>query len=115
MNIPNYDNSPIVGSRGYLSDQWSLILQQLITELQNGVGGEGFAISNVSSDPVSVTPPAVGGQLSQVQTTFGQPDGVLHGTIVFDPYEVNGAILPLRNGQLKVMLNDGMFHSITNS
>ena len=42
-------------------------------------------------------------------------NGVEAGTVIFDPYEVNGAILPIRNGQLKVLLNDGVFHPITNT
>ena len=121
MIIPNYAEIPLVDIKtGNISDQWSVILQQLLQQLQKGAGTEGFAISVVSSDPNSVTPPAAGGQLLQLQNTFNpappigsiQP-GVLAGTIVFDPFEVNGGAP--RNGQLKVLLNDGIFHPITNT
>lgn len=113
MNIPNYENSSIIGVGGVWSDAWSLIMQQLITQLQRNVGTEGFVISDVSSDPASVSPPTAGGQLQVLQDTFGQQDGVKAGTLVFDPYEVNGG--SPRNGQLKILLNDGVFHGITNT
>lgn len=117
MNIPNYEYCPAISRGGFFSDQWSLILQQLISNLQRGVGQEGFEISLVSSDPASVTPPTAGGQLGHIQATFGttNQNAVIPGTVVFDPYEQNGAILPARNGQLKVLLNDGTFHAITNT
>lgn len=115
MNIPNYENVTIIGMGGLWSDAWSLIMQQLISELQRNVGQEGFVISRVSSDPASVTPPTAGGQIAALETSFGQQNGVQAGTVIFDPYEVNGAILPERNGQLKVLLNDGTFHPITNT
>lgn len=115
MNIPNYENAKLVDEEGYPSVQWSLVLQQLIAELQDGAGNEGYVISSISSDPVSVTPPAAGDQVAQLEATFGQQEGILPGTMIFDPYEVNGAILPARNGQLKVLLNDGVFHPVTNT
>jgi hypothetical protein len=115
MNIPNYENIQFTERTGYLTEQWQINMQQLISALQKNVGNEGFVISSVSSDPASVTPTTVGGQLAQLQASFGQQTGVQVGTVVFDPYEVNGATLPARNGQLKVMLADGTFHAITNS
>jgi hypothetical protein len=115
MNIPNFENVTFTERNGTLTDPWQLILQNLFSELQGGVGNEGFEISIVTSDPNSITPPASGGQLLVIQDSFGNQNGVTAGTIVFDPYAVNGAILPARNGQLKVLLNDGTFHGITNT
>lgn len=115
MNIPNFENIQFVERGGFLTDSYQNILQQLFTALQRGVGQEGFEISQISSDPNSVNPPATGGQLVAIQNTFGHPNGVTAGTVIFDPYEVNGATLPKRNGQLKVLLNDGAFHGITNT
>lgn len=115
MNIPNFENIQFIGKGGFLTESYQNIMQQLFTELQKNIGTEGFVISPVSSDPNSVSPPTTGGQLAIIQATFGQQNGVVAGTTIFDPYEVNGATLPARNGQLKVLLNDGTFHSITNS
>ena len=115
MNIPNFENIQFVDRSGVLTESWQNIMQQLFTQLQKGVGTEGFKVSVVSSNPASVTPPTVGGQLAQVQASFGTQEGVSAGTVVFDPYEVNGATPPARNGQLKVLLNDGTFHAITNT
>lgn len=115
MNVPNYENSAISDWQGNLTDQWSLLLQQLLGEMQKDIGLEGFVISSVSSDPASVDPPTAGGQVARLESTFGQQTGVEAGTLIFDPYEVNGAILPARNGQLKVLLNDGTFHPVTNT
>jgi hypothetical protein len=115
MNIPNFENVQFTQG-GYLTEMWQLILQNLITELQTGVGQEGFEISNVSSDPNSVSPPTTGGQLAIIQATATKNNGVTPGTVIFDPYEINGGsgMFP-RLGQLKVLLNDGMFHGITNT
>lgn len=115
MNIPNFENIQFTDRQGNLTDPWQLILQSLISELQSGVGNEGFEISTISSDPASVTPPTAGGELARIQSSFGNQNGVEAGTVIFDPYEINGAVLPDRNGQLKVLLNDGIFHSITNT
>lgn len=115
MNIPNFQNTQFVERSGYLTANWQLILEQLFLNLVNNVGPYGYVISPISSDPNSVTPPTSGGQLLVLQNTFGNPNGVEAGTVIFDPYEQNGAILPARNGQLKVLLNDGTFHSITNT
>lgn len=105
MNIPNYENSPIVGSGGYLADQWSLLLQQLLSQLQQGVGTEGFQISSVTA-----------AQLALIQGTFValSPTGVQPGTLVFNKDEVNGGTMMAPNGQLFILLNDGTFHAVTN-
>lgn len=115
MNIPSFENAQVIDTDFYFTDVWQLVMNQLIDALQKNVGEEGFVISTVSSNPNSVDPPTAGGQVARIQASFGQQKGVQAGTVIFDPYEVNGATLPARNGQLKVLLNDGTFHAITNT
>lgn len=121
MNIPNFENATFIDRSGYLTDYWAQILQQLFSELQKNVGQEGFIISPVSSASDSVTPPAAGGQIAVLEAAYAAsivtpfPAGPLPGTIIFDPAEVNGGSAPAPRGQLKVLLNDGIFHAITNT
>lgn len=44
MNIPNFLNSRIVDKEGYLTPEWSNLLQQLFTELQSNVSNEGYVV-----------------------------------------------------------------------
>jgi hypothetical protein len=115
MDVPNFLPERVIDENGYWTEPWKSLMEQLLQNMQTDLGNEGFVNPSVSSDPTSVTPNAAGGQLQQVQSSFGQQNGVIAGTIIFDPYEVNGAVLPARNGQLKVLLNDGTFHPITNT
>jgi len=94
---------------------WGNFFDQNTQQQQQSLSNEGFWIPSVSSASDSVTPPTSGGQLAQVAASFGQQGGVNAGTIIFDPAEVNGGSSPSPNGQLKVMLADGMFHKITNT
>lgn len=126
MIVPNYDGSKIVNEDGSPTPMFSNLLQTLLKNMTQSLGNEGFQVPVVSSDPASIDPPAAGGQLLIIQNSFqsaatpvnvnGQTVtvGAQAGTIVFDPYEVNGAVLPARNGQLKVLLNDRAFHAIVN-
>lgn len=113
ISVPNEDKP--LDEKGYWSPGWGNFFDQNTQQMQQSLSNEGFWIPSVSSASNSVTPPATGGQLAQVAASFGQQNGVNAGTIVFDPAEVNGGSSGSPNGQLKVMLNDGNFHSITNS
>lgn len=115
MNVPNFENIQFIEKSGYLTESWQNLLQQLFTQLQLSVGPEGFVISDVSSASNSVTPPTAGGQVAVLEATFGQQNGVKVGTVIFDPAEVNGGSSGSPNGQLKVLLQDGTFHKITNT
>lgn len=44
MNIPNYQNTQFTNSNGYLTDPWSLILQQLISALQTNLSDDGYRV-----------------------------------------------------------------------
>ncbi len=129
MIIPNYDGSQIVDEQGLPTAGFTNILQTLLKNMTQSVGNEGYLIPSISSEVGSASTPNVPTTLSQIQvleasfksaTTPVSTDnqtitvGSLAGTIVFDPYEQNGAVLPLRNGQLKVLLNDGTFHAVVN-
>jgi hypothetical protein len=98
-----------------MTPPWGNYFEQNTQQWQQSLSNEGFWIPSVSSASNSVTPPTSGGQLAQVAASFGQQGGVNAGTIVFDPAEVNGGSAPAPNGQLKVILADGVFHKITNT
>lgn len=126
MIIPNYVQEQIVEKDGYPTTNFTSFLINLLQGMQVSISDEGYLIPSVSSADNSVTPPFTGGQLALLQDSFQtnvvNPDtqtvtpGVQVGTIVFDPNEVNGGSggTPLL-GQLKVLLNDGTFHKITNT
>lgn len=134
MIVPNYDGSQIADEDGYPTPNFTNILQTLLKNLTQSIGNEGYLIPSISSAPNSASTPEAPSTLSQIQvlelafsksttpvSSTGQTVtvGTLAGTIVFDPYELNGGDpgpSPPRNpkGQLKVLLNDGTFHAIVN-
>lgn len=125
MIVPTYLQEAIVNKEGMPTDAFASFLRNLLQNMQLSVSDEGYLIPSVSSAPDSSPPSST--QLAVLQASYQNPltpvnpntqtvtVGVQVGTIVFDPYEVNGATPPARNGQLKVLLNDGMFHDITNT
>ena len=100
---------------GQFTPPWGNYFDQNTQQMQQSLSNEGFWIPSVSSANDSVSPAATGGQLAQVAASFGQQGGVNAGTIIFDPAEVNGGTSGSPNGQLKVILADGVFHAITNT
>ena len=119
MIVPTYSPEKIVNEDGTPTDGFGLLLRQLLQGLQLSISEDGYLCPSVSS----VSPPTPS-QLTVLENTFQSNfvnantqtviTGVRPGTVIFDPYEVNGAVLPARNGQLKVLLNDGTFHAIVN-
>lgn len=134
MIVPNYDGTQIVDEQGYPSPGFQNILQTLLKNMTQSVGNEGYLIPSVTSQPGSASlpppaPPTTLSQLDVLQASFQSAStpvsvdgqtvtvGALAGTIIFDPYELNGgAVGPPRvpKGQLKVLLNDGTFHAVVN-
>lgn len=112
MFVPILSEGELVDQDGKPSQTWENTMIQLLQNMQEALSNEGFEIPSVSSE---VIPPATQSNLTIIQNSFGQPNGAIASTLIFDPYEVNGATLPARNGQLKVLLNDGTFHNITNT
>ena len=88
-----------------MSPAWGNFFNQNTQQTQQSLSNEGFWVPSVSSASNSVSPPTTGGQLAQVQASYGQQTGVNLGTIVYDP----------NTNQLKVLLSDGTFHPITTS
>lgn len=86
MNIPNFQNTPIVSSGGNLSDAWSLILQQLITALQKNLSDEGY---QVPQQPTAT--------IAKLQTQFNASPNpsVYFGDLIYDS----------TTNQLKVNIN----------
>ncbi len=115
MFIPTLPQDPINNSDGHLTSAWNNLFTTLIQNMQQALSNEGFVIPSVSSANNSVTPPVSGGQLAVIAASFGQANGALVGTLVFDPNVVNGGSSPPLNGQLKVLLADGVFHPVTNT
>lgn len=115
MFVPTNFRGKFIDENGMLTDSAQSLWQQLLQNMQQCLSDEGYVIPSVSSDPASVTPSATGGQLQQVEDSFGEQNGAIVGTVVFDPYEINGGSADARNGQLKVLLGDGTFHAITNT
>jgi hypothetical protein len=115
MIIVSVPTDKIIDEKGEMTPAWGNFFDQNTQQSQQSLSNEGFWVPSVSSASSSVTPPATGGQLAQLAASFGQQSGVNAGTIIFDPAEVNGGSSGSPNGQLKVILNDGTFHKITNS
>lgn len=115
MIVVNVPNDKMVDEEGHTTQPWGNYFDQSTMQMQQSIGEEGFWIPSVSSASDSVDPPTTGGQLAQVAASFGTQGGVNAGTIIFDPAEVNGGSSDAPNGQLKVILADGVFHAITNS
>jgi hypothetical protein len=49
MNIPNFQSSKFVDSNGYLTNEWQLIMQQLIQALQQNLSNEGYKLPQQSA------------------------------------------------------------------
>jgi hypothetical protein len=124
MIIPNVPTDSMLDEKGVISKPWENFFNQSAQQQQQSLSNEGFWIPSVSSASDSVTPPTSGGQLAQLAASFYvlgtsppqiNPNGVQAGTIIFDPAEINGGSSGSPNGQLKVILADGVFHAITNT
>lgn len=115
MIVISVPNENIVDDQNIITKSWGNYFDQNTQQMQQSLSNEGFWIPSVSSDANSVTPPAAGGQIAQLEASFGQQNGLNAGTLIFDPAEVNGGSPSVPNGQLKVLLGDGLFHKITNT
>lgn len=105
MIVPVFEYSKITEDNGSLTRQWSLLIENLLQNMQSAIGPNGFQIPTVSSAATSIEPSAFGGELAKIASTFGEQGGIIAGTIIYDP-----AVAP--NGALKVVLNDGTIHII---
>lgn len=112
MFVPVLSQGELVDDKGLPTEGFQNILIQLLQNMQEALSNEGFEIPSVSS---AVIPPATISNLQVIENSFGLENGVTSGTLIFDPAEVNGGTSMNPLGQLKVLLNDGTFHKITNT
>jgi len=85
MNIPNFENCPVVDKNGNWTPVWKIIMQQLISQLQVNAGTSGNVPAALSTSKIL--------EISQDSQ---------NGTYIWDK-ESN---LP------KIRMNDGIFHEI---
>lgn len=86
MNVPNYQNTQAVDKNGYFSSPWQMILNQLLTQMQNALSDEGFVVPSQSA--------------SEIAKLTNSPNG----TLIYDS----------TNNLLKVKIG-GTFRTVTTS
>lgn len=96
MKIPNFSFGALTDKGGMPTDESYYYFQQLTDELQKNAGTEGLVVPTLSSQNTSVTPPAAGGQIGQIEA------GAALGTLIYDSF----------TDKLKVRLADGTFHVV---
>jgi len=89
--------------KGTLTPPWGNFLDQQTQQMQQSLSDEGFWIPSQS-----------GTNLTTIAASLGQQGGANAGTVVFDPTVINGGSAGSPNGQLKILLADGVFHLIPN-
>ena len=94
MNIPNFENIQFIGRGGYLTEQYSNILQQLITALQTNLSDEGFGIPQQATTTITML---------ESQFAASTNPAAYYGRLLYDS----------TSDQLKVFLADNTFHVIT--
>lgn len=125
MIVPTYVQEQVVDKEGVPTAGFNTFLSNLIQNMNLSVSDEGYLIPSISSAPDSAGTglTQIGVLQASFQGTVVNPStqtvtvGVQVGTLIFDPYELNGGVIgpprvPL--GQLKVLLNDGIFHAVVN-
>lgn len=75
MNIPNFENVRFVGRDGMLTDQWLLIIQQLITQLQTNLSNEGYLIPQLPTTTITDL---------QTQYAASANPSVYYGNLLYD-------------------------------
>lgn len=75
MNIPNYEFAPAISNGGYFSDQWSLILQQLITALQTNLSDNGYLIPQKTTTEINTL---------QTQFAAAPTPSAYYGDLIYD-------------------------------
>ncbi len=111
MVIPTYAEDRIIDEEGKPLPGFISFIQNLIQNMQLSLSDEGYLIPSVTDAQKLVIQ-------NSFQTTVVNPSsqtvstGVRPGTMVFDTETANGGS---PNGQLWVLLNDGVFHPVTNT
>ena len=54
MKIPNFLDIRLVDEKGFITDEWRQILEQLFQQLQKNVGDEGFVVSSQTATNIAL-------------------------------------------------------------
>lgn len=104
MYVPTIPHEKAVDEDGTFTKPWDSYLEQQAQNMQLCLSNEGFVIPSVNAS-----------QLAIIQATYGQQTGVQLGTLVFNTSSINGGSSGAPNGQLYILLADGVFHPVTNT
>jgi hypothetical protein len=107
MMIPNYIDIPMVDPKtGLISQEWKVIFQQLLSQLQMHAGLEGLDVPQQTNANMLLIQAEVDEFGTQIPPA---------GRLLFNTSTVNGGTSMAPNGQLYVLLQDMTFHPITNT
>lgn len=81
MNIPSFTNSKVVDENGYFTPEWSILMSQLLTQLQLNAGQEGLIPPKLTTTQISYLTDADKSNGAIVQdSTTGDFMGNINGT-----------------------------------
>lgn len=106
MIIPTMIQDKMVDEKGYLTNSWRSVIEQLLQNMQQCLSQMGTVIATQSNDNMLV-----------IQNKKNPDDSyiVQNGTLIFNSSIVNGGTTDAPNGQLYIRLADNTFHPITNT
>ena len=106
MNVPIYVQEEVINEEKYFTRPWQILFETLLQNMQQSLSDEGFLIPSVTN-----------AQMLEIQNgvDVNGTKIAIPGTVVFNTTVTNGATPPAANGQLYVLLQDGLFHAITNT
>lgn len=81
MNIPNYLEIKVIDEKGYFTPQWKIVMQQLLTELQNNASNEGLVAPSQDASNITTI------QNNQVNNPAPPPSTLYtcqFGTLLYD-------------------------------
>ena len=96
VTIP-FEDVKFTDKNGMLTNEAQMMLNTVFQAMQQSLSENGFVIPSPSQ--------------SDIASLEGEMPA---GTLIFDASVVNGGTTQSPNGQLKVMLNDGTWHLVTN-
>ena len=106
MIVPTMIKEVFVDKDGLLTDAAKNLFEQLLQNMQQNFSNEGVVVPGQKDSDITII---------QNGTTENGSQIALPGTLIFDKTAINGGSASSPNGQLKVLLQDGTFHFITNT
>jgi hypothetical protein len=106
MEVPIYVQEEVVDEEKYFTRPWQILFETLLQNLQQNFGTEGCVI-----------PPLTLAEIQQV-AAGKNADGnfiALGGTLLFATDVVNGGTTAKPNGQLQIILQNGVVRAIPNA